>query len=82
MAKTNRKTFYGYFAVTVEEDGKYYAHAMRISDGTNVKWELNRENIVHANVCPTMKRAKEIATFWNDCYKRNGTYMFQDAPFS
>lgn len=29
-----------------------------------------------ANLCPTKKRAKEIADAWNESFKRNGTYAF------
>lgn len=26
------------------------------------------------NAFETKKRAEEVAAFWNDCYKKNGTY--------
>ena len=29
-----------------------------------------------ANAFPSKKQAEETAAFWNDCYKRNGTYLF------
>ena len=25
---------------------------------------------------PTKKKAHELADFWNECYKKNGTYLF------
>lgn len=32
--------------------------------------------LIHANICPTKKRAEEVAEFWNASYKANGTYFF------
>ena len=34
--------------------------------------------IIHANILPTKKRAEEVAQYWNDCYKANGTYFFAE----
>ena len=31
---------------------------------------------MHANICSTKKRAREIADAWNEGYKKNGTYLF------
>ena len=69
-----------YFAVTVKEDEKYYSYMVKSTDNTNVLSTLNIKNIVHANVYPK-KQAEETVRHWNECYKKNGTYMFAEPSF-
>lgn len=70
-----------YIAVTVEENGKYYSwvHITRANNNLlNVLSSI--QNIITANICDTLKSAKEIVSTWNEAYKHNGTYMFSE-PF-
>ena len=68
-----------YFAVSVCEDGKNYSYAVKVYQSDNVLSRLAIKNIKTATICPTRKRAEELVKFWNECYKANGTYMF-DVP--
>ena len=72
---------YFYFAVTIAENGKYYAYVVKISQDDNVLTKLNIKGILHANIYPTKKQAAAIVTFWNEMYKRNKTYMFDNPSF-
>ena len=69
-----------YIAVTVEENGKYYAYAVIVSQNDNVLSKLAIKGILHANICETKKKCIEIVNLWNNSYKANGTYIFDDAP--
>ena len=66
-----------YAAVTCEDtNGKLYAYVINFTDSDNALFALQRPGILHANIYTTKKRASEIADFWNECYKKNGTYKF------
>lgn len=67
-----------YAAVTVEENGKYYAYVIPFSSSDNALCKLAVKNILHANIYTTKKHAAEVVTAWNDAYKANGTYMFSE----
>lgn len=55
----------------------YHAGVLRVSSADNLISELKEiRGLMHANIQPTKKVAEEIAKYWNDCYKRNGTYLF------
>ena len=68
-----------YLALTVCENGKYYSWAMRTGSNNNLLSVLAIKNLISANVCDTFKRAKEIVSAWNETYRINGTYLFEDA---
>lgn len=70
-----------YIAVTVEENGKFYSWVHITKANNNLIDVLSSiQNIITANVCDTLKSAKEIVLAWNETYKRNGTYIFSK-PF-
>ena len=69
-----------YIAVTVEENEKYYSYVLPVNSTDNLLSKLTIKNIITANIFETKKRAKEIAQYWNACYKINGTYLFGDGP--
>lgn len=72
---------YFYFAVTVEENGKYYAYLVKISSLDNVLSKLKIKGILWANICPTKKQAAATVKAWNATYKANGTYLFDNPIF-
>ena len=72
---------YFYFAVTVEENGKYYAYIVKISSSDNVLSKLKIKGILHANIYPTKKQAAATVEFWNRQHKINGTYLFDNPAF-
>lgn len=70
-----------FLALTVEENGKFYSWAYKVSSRNNLCDVLARiKNLVSANVCDSYSKAKEIVSAWNDTYKANGTYLF-DSTF-
>ena len=69
---------YFYIVVQVEENGKYYAYAIKVSESDNLLSKLKIKNIVTANIFRTKKRAEEIVEAWNQMYKENGNYMFDE----
>lgn len=54
-------------------DGKRYAYAERWSHNMNLKFMFEDEKIESVNIADSKKAASELAEFWNDCYKKNGT---------
>jgi hypothetical protein len=83
---------YVYIAYTAEQDKNrmtfserknneycpgYYADVLRISSDDNIFSALSAiGGLKAANAFPSKKQAEETAAFWNECYKRNGTYLF------
>ena len=72
---------YFYFVVGLyeeDENGKQkrFAYAEKVHGSNELLSYFGRKDIQHVNPVKTFKEAKEIAEFWNDCYKKNGTYMF------
>lgn len=54
---------------------KYCCWVESATETTNM---YNHFNIIGGlwaiNIFPTKKRAEEVAAYWNECYKKNGTY--------
>ena len=60
-----------------QTDGKFCAYAVKIPGSYDLLSSLSGyKNIVTANVCTSFKAAQELARFWNECYIKNGTYMY------
>lgn len=71
-----------FMVVSVSENGKNYAYALRFGANSNLVSVLSRiANLVSANVCDTWTAAKEIASEWNEAYKANGAYLFDAISF-
>lgn len=70
-----------YAAVTVAENGKYYAYVIPFTTSDNVLNKLAVNGILHANIYTTKKAAGEVVTAWNNSYKANKTYMFDSPNF-
>lgn len=71
---------YFYIVVNIQENGKNYAYMIRCNSSDNLLSKLAIKNILTANICDTKKAARALTTFWNDCYKNNGTYLFDTMP--
>ena len=66
------------FAITIEENGKYFAWPLTVPANNDIVSEFaGIKGLKTANYCPSRKKAKELADFWNGCYRRNGTYLYQ-----
>lgn len=65
-----------YFVVNVKENDKLYAYVAKATEKDELLSKFKIKNVISVNIFPTKKRADEIAKFWNECYKKNGTYLF------
>jgi hypothetical protein len=65
-----------YYVVMEEIDGKNCAYVDKVSENTNIcgRWEASQ--FIFVQPCESKKRAEELADFWNESYKTNGTYLF------
>ena len=70
-----------FISVTIEENKKYYAYVIPVSSNDNLLSKLSNENILHANIYNTKKRAEEVVKMWNESYVKNGTYLFDEIKF-
>lgn len=73
-----------YYAVVVEENEKYYSYVEKQYSSNNLLpmfERLKRSGAVVIHPCHTKKHASELVDFWNDAYKTNGTYMFDEPNF-
>lgn len=72
---------YTWLALQIEENGKFYAYAMRVSTADNLLSKLSRKSLVTANICTSKKEAGSLVTAWNEAHKENGRYMFDNPAF-
>lgn len=70
-----------YVAVQIEENGKYYAYAVKVSESDNLLAKLEIKGIKTANLCSTKKLAERIVNMWNVAYKANKRYLFDSPTF-
>lgn len=72
-------TKYFYLAITINDNNNHYSYVLQASENENVYSVLKRiPGIMSANICRTRKEAHEIVDFWNEAYKKNGTYKFDN----
>ena len=67
-----------YIAVIIKEDNKYYAYTVKANESDNLLRKLKIKNIIIANICNTRSQAEKIINEWNESYKNNGTYLFEN----
>ena len=70
------------FVVCISEDEKNYAYCIKATESDNLICKLKIKNITSINIFQTHKKAAEIATLWNDCYKANGTYLYDETFYA
>ena len=69
-----------WIAADVEENGKGYAYAFRVSENDNLKCRLaGIQNLYAANIMPSKKAALDVAAAWNNAHKACGNYMFSES---
>lgn len=69
-----------YYVITITSDDKtkFYATSCTVPNNNNILAVIKRyKNIKTMNACDTKKKAEEISGYWNECYKKNGTYYFK-----
>lgn len=60
-----------------ERELQLIASVLKVSESDNVASKLECiSNLMHANIMPTKRKAEEVARYWNECYKKNGTYAY------
>lgn len=70
-----------YIAVIAEENGKRYAYGIKASTMLNLVAMLkDHKHLVAGNVCETKKHMVELVNNWNEGFRQNGCYMFDDEP--
>ena len=67
---------YAWVVVVCSEGEKNYAHAWKLNNKSNVISQIKELRAGCVHLCGTKKEACGLAEFWNQCYKENGTYMF------
>ena len=70
---------YTWLALQIEENGKFYAYASRVSTADNLVSKLSRKSLVTANICTSKKEAAATVDAWNAAHKANGKYMFSES---
>lgn len=77
------KYTYFYLAIIIEPiKGKYYAYPLRVSDSINLASELNGiKHLLSATLMSTKKKANDVVDYWNNSYRRNGTYLLDDKEY-
>ena len=68
------------FAIAIEENGRYFAYPLTVPANNNLASEFNGiKGLKSANYCASRKKATELTDFWNQCYRNNGTYLYQSS---
>lgn len=70
---------YTWLALQIEENGKFYAYASRVSTADNLVSKLSRKSLVTANICTSKKEAAATVNAWNAAHKANRKYMFSES---
>ena len=66
-----------FLTVVIQENGKNFAFVEVFRCGQNIKPMIERYKNAHIwHLCESRKQADNLAQFWNDCYKNNGTYLY------
>lgn len=67
-----------YIAVIITENEKNYSYMIKVSVSDNLISRLQIKGIVAANIFPTKKAAADCVRFWNQSFKNNGSFMFDN----
>ena len=67
-----------YLVITQTNENKnhFFSSADKIPGAYDLQSSLSKyKRLYNAFAFPTYKKAKETADFWNECYKKNGTFL-------
>lgn len=82
MALNTQKKNKSYFAVTVTEKGKHYSYVLPVGHSSNILSVFaGIVNLSFVLICNTKKEAAATIKAWNEAYKTNGTYLFDEPLF-
>lgn len=67
-----------FIAFSVCEKGKNWAGTMTVTSSENIRNLSARVSgeMTAAQLCSTKKVALQLADFWNECFKKNGTSIY------
>lgn len=66
-----------YYAVNKETaDGKLFAIVMSATEQCNIANQIQDGKTWACNPCESKKRANDLVYFWNEQYRKNGTYAY------
>ena len=69
-------------SIFTDGPGGNYAYMVKFTSNDNLRSILNRiRGLKAANMCATKKEAKELVNTWNEAFKQNGTYAFNNPAF-
>ena len=65
---------YSWLVIVDEYDGRRIAYVHRVSHSLNLLFELEKfKSAESINIADSKKAAVELADYWNECYRKNGT---------
>lgn len=67
-----------YFVITISTGDGFAAYVISADKSDNLISRFSINNIVSANICETRKEAQALAAHWNECYRKNGTYLYDN----
>lgn len=71
------KTKNFYYAISIEENGKFLAFAETLNNWNNLLVLFERyKNAKNITACSTRKDAEQLAILWNEDYIKNDTHMY------
>ena len=71
-----KETFW--IAAQVCRNGRYAAHLMRVSGSDNLVRRLSNDGVDFANLFPTRKEAAAVVHQWNEGFRDNGLFLYDD----
>lgn len=67
-----------YYVITHSINEKNFCETLKVSAGMNLMSILNDYNFWNTvkcvSSCESKKEAEKLTDFWNECFKKNGTY--------
>ena len=57
------------------ENGTHYAHAWSHTASSALECQMKGGSY---HLCASRKEARNLAEYWNNCFRANGTYAFDD----
>ena len=65
---------YSWLVIVEVFDGKRFASAHRVSNSENLLSKLEGfKSAESVNIADSKKAAVDLADYWNECYRKNGT---------
>lgn len=66
-----------YFVFSAQMDGKNYAGTMTKTSHDNLLCLYQQiPNLTAVQICESKRQSEEIADYWNESFKKNGTSLF------